>query len=185
LKLASTQYSVLPTIERIEPARDELLRARLVVTRVHFLRLALGKLRPRDRHRRLLLLLTLPGERELRLGLRQGRLVGPRIDVEQRIAHVDGLLVAHVHGDDLARDLRGNVYGVRVHIGIVGARVVPRVQPPGHAADEGSDGDDADDAEAHDFASGRLRFGGGRRRRLQLAAIGDVVHQRAGRARFS
>ena len=47
-------------------------------------------------------------------------LILPRIDMDERLALADELIVGHVEGHDLARDLRRDIHGTPVDKGVVG-----------------------------------------------------------------
>jgi hypothetical protein len=65
------------------------------------------------------------GARQLRLRLRDGGRIGPRVDREQEIALLQKLAVREVHGFDRARHARAHLHGVD---GLEAARVVVPVR---------------------------------------------------------
>jgi len=73
--------------------------------------------RPTKRHRRLI----------------DGELIGAGVDLEQQLPLVDEFLVPHVHLDDLAGDVTGDVDDVRTHLPVPrpGAIDIARVDDPG------------------------------------------------------
>lgn len=82
-------------------------------------------------------------ETELRVGLIELRLIIARIDPDEQIAFVHEAVVVDVHRHDIARYLRRDRDGIAVGVGVVGADLIARQEPPDERADRQHHDDDA------------------------------------------
>jgi hypothetical protein len=87
--------------------------------------------------------------RELSAYLREPRIVVARVDVEQRIAGIDVLVVVDVELDHAPRDLRGNLTRMAVDECVVGRLVTLRMAPEDDRDDDQDEDDGQDDGHQH------------------------------------
>jgi hypothetical protein len=171
------RLSVLDVLRGRIVLRNEIPNAPCVRLRIPQLGATLFELRACGRDGSLLLGHGLPCEFELRVRGRNRELERLWIDVEQRVAGLHVLLVAHEDVQHLPGDLCGNLRAVRIDVRVVGARVVLRVDPVAYGEHDANDQHHGGDAPLYELACRKPWQQGARHTMQRPARPGGLVHE--------